>query len=103
MQRLKDQVAIVTGGAQGIGGATARRFGEEGARVLIADVDEAAAIANRDRIREAGGTAETIVADVSQPGQIRAMVERAVALWGGLNLLVNNAYGGGPGQQGSAV
>ncbi|HZQ98124.1 MAG TPA: SDR family oxidoreductase [Chloroflexota bacterium] len=103
MQRLKDQVAIVTGGAQGIGGATARRFAEEGARVLIADVDEAAAVANRDRIREAGGTAELLVTDVSKHDQVRAMVERAVELWGGLHLLVNNAYGGGRGQQGSAV
>ncbi len=101
--RLKDQVAIVTGGAQGIGGATARRFAEEGARVLIADVDEAAAVANRDRIREAGGTAELLVTDVSKHEQVRAMVERAVELWGGLHLLVNNAYGGGRGQQGSAV
>jgi len=103
VQRLKDQVAIVTGGAQGIGGATARRFAEEGARVLIADVDEAAAVANRDRIREAGGTAELLVTDVSKHDQVRAMVERAVELWGGLHLLVNNAYGGGRGQQGSAV
>ncbi len=103
MQRLKDQVAIVTGGAQGIGGATARRFAEEGARVLIADVDEAAAVANRDRIREAGGTAELLVTDVSKHDQVRAMVERAVELWGGLHLLVNNAYGGGREQQGSAV
>jgi NAD(P)-dependent dehydrogenase (short-subunit alcohol dehydrogenase family) len=103
MQRLKEQVAIVTGGAQGIGGATARRFAEEGARVLIADVDEAAAAANRDRIRQAGGTAETIVADVASHEQVKATVERAVELWGGLHLLVNNAYGGGPGQQGSAV
>jgi len=103
VQRLKDQVAIVTGGAQGIGGATARRFAEEGARVLIADVDEAAAVANRDRIREAGGTAELLVTDVSKHDQVRAMVERAVELWGGLHLLVNNAYGGGREQQGSAV
>jgi NAD(P)-dependent dehydrogenase (short-subunit alcohol dehydrogenase family) len=103
VQRLKDQVAVVTGGAQGIGGATARRLAEEGARVLIADVDEAAAVANRDRIREAGGTAELLVTDVSRHDQIRAMVERAVELWGGLHLLVNNAYGGGREQQGSAV
>jgi NAD(P)-dependent dehydrogenase (short-subunit alcohol dehydrogenase family) len=103
MDRLKDQVAIVTGGAQGIGGATARRFAEEGARVLIADVDEAAAKANAERIRAAGGTAETIVTDVADHGQVRATVERAVELWGKLTLLVNNAYGGGPEQQGSAV
>jgi NAD(P)-dependent dehydrogenase (short-subunit alcohol dehydrogenase family) len=103
VDRLKNQVAIVTGGAQGIGGATARKFAEEGAKVLIADVDEAAAEANADRIRAAGGTAETIVADVADHGQVRAMVQAAVDRWGQLNLLVNNAFGGGPGQQGSAV
>jgi NAD(P)-dependent dehydrogenase (short-subunit alcohol dehydrogenase family) len=103
MDRLKDQVAIVTGGAQGIGGATARRFAEEGAKVLIADLDEAAAQVNVERIRSAGGTAEWIATDVASHEQVRAMVERAVGQWGKLNLLVNNAFGGGPGQQGSAV
>jgi NAD(P)-dependent dehydrogenase (short-subunit alcohol dehydrogenase family) len=103
MDRLKDQVAIVTGGAQGIGGATARRFAEEGAKVLIADLDEAAAQANAERIRSAGGTAEVLVTDVASHEQVRAMVERAVERWGKLNVLVNNAFGGGPGQQGSAV
>lgn len=94
MKSLQDQVAIVTGGGQGIGGATARRLAEEGARVLIADVDVEAANTNVERIRSAGGAAEFILADVSQTEQIQAMVEKAVSQWGKLNILVNNAWGG---------
>ena len=56
MQRLSGQVAIVTGGAQGIGGATARRLAEEGASVVIADFDDAAAEKNVATIQAAGGT-----------------------------------------------
>lgn len=102
MQRLAGQVAIVTGGAQGIGGATARRLAEEGASVLIADVDRATAEENVARIRDAGGTAEAIEADVGKHQDIRAMVEQATGLWGRLDVLVNNAYRLFSGQ-GSAV
>jgi NAD(P)-dependent dehydrogenase (short-subunit alcohol dehydrogenase family) len=104
MNRLQDQVAIVTGGAQGIGGATARRLAEDGAQVLIADVDEATAAQNVATIRQAGGTAEALRADVGQPDDIHAMVERAVSLWGRLDILVNNAYGlNDPGGRGGAI
>ena len=64
MPRLAGQVAVVTGGAMGIGGATARRLAEEGARVLIADVEEQAAVDNVHTIRQAGGTAESLLVDV---------------------------------------
>jgi NAD(P)-dependent dehydrogenase (short-subunit alcohol dehydrogenase family) len=92
MGRLEGQVAIVTGGATGIGGATARRFAEEGAKVLIADINLQIANENVDRIKSAGGTAEVIVTDTGKHADIKAMVEKAVGLWGGLNILVNNAY-----------
>jgi NAD(P)-dependent dehydrogenase (short-subunit alcohol dehydrogenase family) len=101
MGRLQDRVAIVTGGAQGIGGATARRLAEEGARVLVVDVDGETAAGNVARIREAGGTAELRVGDVGQAGDIQAMVEDAAGRWGRLDIVVNNAYrvrsGGGGG------
>jgi NAD(P)-dependent dehydrogenase (short-subunit alcohol dehydrogenase family) len=101
MGRLQDRVAIVTGGAQGIGGATARRLAEEGARVLVVDVDAETAAGNIARIREAGGTAELRVGDVGQAGDIQAMVEDAAGRWGRLDIVVNNAYrvrsGGGGG------
>src|SRR5574341_659950 len=91
-QRLRGQVAIVTGGAQGIGGATARRLAEEGARVLIADIDVPAAQRNVGAIRTAGGTADVIHSDVGRHEDIRRMVDRAVEQWGRLDVLVNNAY-----------
>jgi NAD(P)-dependent dehydrogenase (short-subunit alcohol dehydrogenase family) len=102
-QRLAGQVAIVTGGAWGIGGATARRLAEEGASVLIADVDGEAAERNATTIREAGGDAATLVADVGKHDDIRAMVDEAVRRWGRLTILVNNAYRFGPEASGSAV
>ena len=92
MGRLDGRAAIVTGGAQGIGGSCARRLAEEGAKVLIADIDAAAAGANVSGIRLRGGTAESINADLSQHPDIESMVNRAVELWGRLDILVNNAY-----------
>ncbi|HUE75569.1 MAG TPA: SDR family oxidoreductase [Chloroflexota bacterium] len=92
MQRLMGQVAIVTGGAQGIGGATARRLAEEGASVLIADIDGETAEKNAEKIREAGGSVAVIVADVGKHDDIRTMIDEAVSRWGKLNILVNNAY-----------
>ena len=99
MQSLQDQVAIVTGGAAGIGGATARRLAEEGASVLIADVNSDAAHANAERIREAGGTVATEQIDVSRREDIQRMIETAVDRWGRLDILVNNAWNrkGAPG------
>ena len=103
MNRLEGQVAIVTGGASGIGGATSRRLAEEGARVLIADVNESAAKANMQLIKDAGNLAEQLNVDVSNSEDIRAMVERAVSTWGRLDILVNNAFGPAYGSNGSAV
>ena len=82
MGSLTDQVAIVTGGAQGIGGATSRRLAESGAKILIADMDVETAQANADRIRNAGGVAEVIETDVSRRDDIEAMVSRAVGTVG---------------------
>lgn len=103
MQRLKDQVAIVTGGASGIGGATSRRLAEEGAKVLIADVDMPRAEANATTIRDAGGTAEVLKADVGVHDDIRSMVQTAVDRWGRLDIMVNNAYSPEHGSGGSAL
>ncbi len=103
MKRLVDQVAIVTGGAQGIGGATSRRLAEEGARVLVADIDVDAAAANVDTIRSAGNAAEAFHADVGKHDDIRAMVKKAVDLWGRLDILINNAYSPDSGSRGSAL
>ncbi len=103
MPDLSGHVAVVTGGAQGIGGAIARRLAADGASVLIADTDAAAAEGNAARIREAGGTVATVVADVGQGADIRRTIDAAVGQWGKLTLLVNNAYGWTPGAKGTAV
>jgi len=97
---LQGRVAIVTGGAKGIGGATARRLAEEGVAVLIADIDMEAAEANAARIREAGGTAAALRTDVTVPRDLERMIEHAVDGWKRLDILVNNAVA--PYESGSA-
>jgi meso-butanediol dehydrogenase/(S,S)-butanediol dehydrogenase/diacetyl reductase len=92
MQRTAGRVAIVTGGAQGIGGATARRLAEEGAHVLIVDIDGVASADNAARIASTGGDADVLLADVGTEDGVRGMVQHAVDRWGRLDILVNNAY-----------
>jgi NAD(P)-dependent dehydrogenase (short-subunit alcohol dehydrogenase family) len=93
--RLEDKVAIVTGAgsvASGIGNgrAAAVLFAREGARVLLLDQNPAAAEETREMIRKEGGTAEVFTGDVSRADDCRASVERAVALWGKVDILHNN-------------
>lgn len=91
---LDGLVAIVTGGANGIGGATVRRLAEAGAKVVIADYDDEGALANAERVRSLGGEATVIRTDISDTQAIEAMVAHAVETWGRLDLLVNNAWRG---------
>jgi acetoin reductase-like protein len=85
---LQDKVAIVTGGAQGIGEAIVRAYAAEGARVVIADVaeDKAQALA-----RDIGNKALAVRLDVRDPASIEATVKAAVERFGGIDILVNNA------------
>ncbi len=87
-QRLKDRVAIITGGGSGIGLATARRFAAEGAKVVIADLDDEPAKA---LAQELGENAHYVHLDVSDEESWRAAVDEAVATFGPVNVLVNNA------------
>jgi NAD(P)-dependent dehydrogenase (short-subunit alcohol dehydrogenase family) len=96
MQRLSKRVAVVTGGAQGIGGATARRLAEEGARVLVVDTDADGARQNVERIRGSGGDAHDFVADIGTQSGVRETIEQAVQRFGELHIVVNNAYSGPP-------
>ena len=92
MGTFDGKVAIVTGGAQGLGGATARRLAEEGANVLVADIDLDTAQTNVERIRAQGHEAEAMRVDVGNHADIEAMVEAAVGRWGRLDILFNNAF-----------
>lgn len=89
--RLKDKVAIVTGGAAGIGRAICQLFAEEGARVLAADVDDAGGQETVRLIREASGEATFVHANVSVESEVERMVKAAVSAYGTVNVLVNNA------------
>lgn len=93
MSRLEGQVAIITGGALGIGGATARKLASEGAKVFIADFNDAAATENVERIKHAGGSAAASHVDVSISEDIGRMVNEAVDLYGRIDILVQNAFG----------
>ena len=89
--RLEDKVTIITGGASGMGRVAAGMFAQEGARIVLADVSEAAAEAAAADVRAAGGQATAVVADVSKENDARRMVDHAVATYGRLDVLYNNA------------
>jgi len=89
--RLTDRIALITGGSQGIGKATAQRFAQEGAVVVVADVNEDAGAETVEAIEADGGSASFVAVDVSDMEQAQAMVDHAVGQHGGLDILVNNA------------
>jgi 3-oxoacyl-[acyl-carrier protein] reductase len=89
--RLKDKVAIVTGAASGFGEGIAKRYAEEGAKVVIADINDKDGARVVEEIRAAGGAAEFRHTDVSRNAQIKAAVECATGTFGGLDIMVNNA------------
>ena len=89
MARLEGKVAIVTGGARGIGAAFAKSLAGEGAKVVIADVADGAPVAAA--IGAQGGTAIFIATDVSSRAAVEAMVETALGRFGRIDILVNNA------------
>ncbi|MER5439846.1 SDR family NAD(P)-dependent oxidoreductase [Streptomyces sp. NPDC002790] len=92
MKRFEDHVALITAAGRGIGAATACRLGEEGAQVLVTDIDEAAAGKVAAAIRERGGAAREFGCDVGDRGSVEAAVAYAVETFGRLDVLVNNAY-----------
>jgi NAD(P)-dependent dehydrogenase (short-subunit alcohol dehydrogenase family) len=91
MGRLQDKVAIVSGGATGMGGASSRLFAAEGAAVAILDRNEEAAAETAAAIRAAGGTAESFVADVSDERQVQDAIGRIERRFGPARVLFNHA------------
>ena len=89
--RIKDKVALVTGGSRGIGRAICVRLAEEGAKVAIADILEDEARKTAGDIRAAGGQAQVVKTDVTQLDQVRACVRQVTDTWGAVDVLVNNA------------
>ncbi len=89
--RLENKNAIVTGGAGGIGRATALAFAAEGAKVAVVDLRADAAEAVVEEIRAAGGTAVAIAADVSNEEDIQRIIATTVSEFGGVNVVFNNA------------
>ena len=91
MGRLAGKIAIISGGATGMGGAASKLFAAEGARVSIVDRNEPAAAETVAAIRAAGGEAESFVADVSDEGQVISAVKASEARFGPANVLFNHA------------
>jgi NAD(P)-dependent dehydrogenase (short-subunit alcohol dehydrogenase family) len=89
--RLKDKVAIITGGSAGIGRASCILFAREGAKIVVVDVNESGGAETVKMIRDEGGTAAFVKADVSDAQACEAMVDFAVNQFGGLHVLFNNA------------
>ncbi len=93
--RLKDKVAIVTGGARGIGLAVARAYAREGAIVAIADLNEQGANVAADELKSKGARAIAVAVNVAEQASVEAMVKVVLKAFGRIDILMNNAGVGG--------
>lgn len=89
--RVAGKVALITGGGSGIGEATAKRFAQEGAKVVIVDINEEGARRVAREIQAGGGQASALRADVANPQDVESMIKHAVDTFGRLDVLHNNA------------
>ena len=93
IKKFEEKVCIVTGGGQGIGGGIARKFAQQGSKVMIADINESAAKQNKNTIESLGGIAQTVHTDVSKSKDIENMVNATISEWGRIDFLIQNAFG----------
>jgi len=91
LNRLSDRLAIITGGAQGLGAVYAKALADEGATVVLADVVDATPVADAIRAEHGDLRAHVIKTDVSQESQVRALVDQSLAISGKIDVVVNNA------------
>ena len=103
MIRLDGKVAIVTGGAQGVGGGITRCLARSGAKVLIADIDVETAENMAKQLNESGYESVSLRVDVTSFADLKQMVEVAMSVWGRLDILVNNAYNSSEAQKGGVL
>jgi 3-oxoacyl-[acyl-carrier protein] reductase len=88
---LEDRAAVVTGAGQGLGLAIAQEFAAEGARVVVSDIDGDSAAAGAELIRQNGGTAIAVIADVRDEASVAALVAECGEAYGSIDVVVNNA------------
>ncbi|MEX3615011.1 SDR family NAD(P)-dependent oxidoreductase [Paenibacillus glucanolyticus] len=93
----EQRVAVITGGASGIGRQVSLKFARKGDRVVVADFNEAAGQETVDMIQQEGGEASFVQVDVSKPESVEALVDKAVELYGRIDVMHNNAGIGGAG------
>jgi NAD(P)-dependent dehydrogenase (short-subunit alcohol dehydrogenase family) len=91
MDSLKDKVAVVTGGASGIGRELCLSFARAGARVVVADIDDPGMDGTVAAVNEVGGEAINVKTDVSRRADVQALADRAFTQWGAVHVLCNNA------------
>ena len=91
MPELQGRGVVLTGAASGIGEALAHVLAGRGAKLLIADLDASRLVAVTDALRAEGASVEALTCDVADPATAPALAERAIALWGGADIVVNNA------------
>ncbi len=97
MKEFKDKVAVVTGGASGIGRAMAERFAAEGMKLVLADIEKGALATAQKEMEAQGATIMAVPTDVSQASDVEALAKKAVDTFGAVHVLCNNAGVGPPG------
>ena len=93
MGRVQDQVAVVTGAAKGLGEAISRRLAQDGAKLVLGDIDGPRLATTAMKIRDAGGEALTIVGDITEEEPAIQLIENAIDHFGQIDILVNNVGG----------